>query len=59
MGVPGTITAIRVKNIQQQPSHKLLWGSGLIYGITFYRSEKQSILPLSALLSSQIVLHCT
>lgn len=36
MGDPGTITAIRVTDMQQQPSHKLLRGSGLVCGITFY-----------------------
>lgn len=38
---PGTIKAIRVKDIQQEPPHKLLRVSGLACGITFYQSEKE------------------
>lgn len=41
MGDPGPVTAIRVKDIQQQPSQKLLWASGLVCGITLYQSEKE------------------
>lgn len=64
MGNPCTITAIMVKDIQQQPSHKMLWGSGLVSGILFIEVKKKGLLqgrtlPLSALFSSQIVLHCS